>query len=129
MAHPPAAAPIAFLSDVHGNLVALDVVLAELERLDVKRLYVAGDLLLDGDQPLEVWQRLQALGATCTRGPSDQSRLPRSIRAASFPSTKRNAARPVCLPKRGRQLATSSRSGFAAFRNNSGYRWSTAARS
>jgi predicted phosphodiesterase len=71
MAHPPAAAPIAFLSDVHGNLVALDVVLAELERLDVKRLYVAGDLLLGGDQPLEVWQRLQALGATCTRGPSD----------------------------------------------------------
>jgi predicted phosphodiesterase len=71
MAHPPAAAPIAFLSDVHGNLVALDVVLEELERLDVKRLYVAGDLLLGGDQPLEVWQRLQALGATCTRGPSD----------------------------------------------------------
>jgi len=71
MAHPPAAAPIAFLSDVHGNLVALDVVLAELERLDVKRLCVAGDLLLGGDQPLEVWQRLQALGATCTRGPSD----------------------------------------------------------
>jgi predicted phosphodiesterase len=71
MAHPPAAAPIAFLSDVHGNLVALDVVLAELERLDVKRLYVAGDLLLGGDQPLKVWQRLQALGATCTRGPSD----------------------------------------------------------
>ena len=71
MAHPPAAAPIAFLSDVHGNLVALNVVLAELERLDVKRLYVAGDLLLGGDEPLEVWHRLQALGATCTRGPSD----------------------------------------------------------
>jgi predicted phosphodiesterase len=73
MAHPPAAAPIAFLSDVHGNLAALDVVLAELERLNVKRLYVAGDLLLGGDQPLGVWQRLQALGATCTRGPSDMA--------------------------------------------------------
>ena len=58
MAHPPEAAPIAFLSDVHGNLTALDVVLAELERLDVKRLYVAGDLLLGGDEPLGVWQRL-----------------------------------------------------------------------
>jgi predicted phosphodiesterase len=56
MAHPPAAGPIAFLSDVHGNLMALEVVLAELERLDVKRVYVAGDLLL---------------GAICTRGPSD----------------------------------------------------------
>ena len=66
MAHPPAAAPIAFLSDVHGNLAALEMVLAELDRLGVKRLYVAGDLLLGGDEPLGVWQRLQALGATCT---------------------------------------------------------------
>jgi predicted phosphodiesterase len=32
---------------------------------------VAGDLLLGGDEPLEVWHRLQALGAICTRGPSD----------------------------------------------------------
>jgi predicted phosphodiesterase len=71
MAHPPAAGPIAFLSDLHGNLLALDVVLAELERLNVKRIYVAGDLLLGGDEPLEVWHRLQALGAICTRGPSD----------------------------------------------------------
>jgi predicted phosphodiesterase len=71
MAHPPAAGPIAFLSDVHGNITALEVVLTELERLDVKRVYVAGDLLLGGDEPLEVWQRLQALGAICTRGPSD----------------------------------------------------------
>lgn len=71
MAHPPEAGPIAFLSDLHGNLLALDVVLAELERLSVKRIYVAGDLLLGGDEPLEVWQRLQAQGATCTRGTSD----------------------------------------------------------
>ena len=54
MAHAPAAAPIAFLSDIHGNLLALDTVLAELERLGVKRLYVAGDLLLGGEEPLEV---------------------------------------------------------------------------
>ncbi len=73
MAHPPEASPIAFLSDVHGNLVALEVVLAELERLNVKRVYVAGDLLLGGDEPLGVWQRLQALGATCTCGPSDMA--------------------------------------------------------
>jgi len=73
MAHPPATAPIAFLSDVHGNLRALEVVLGELERLGVKRLYVAGDLLLGGDEPLGVWQRLQALGATCTCGPSDMA--------------------------------------------------------
>jgi predicted phosphodiesterase len=73
MANPPAAGPIAFLSDLHGNLAALDVVLDELERLDVKRIYVAGDLLLGGEEPLEVWQRLQELGAICIRGPSDMA--------------------------------------------------------
>ncbi|MDH3655547.1 MAG: metallophosphatase family protein [Myxococcales bacterium] len=73
MAHPPAAGPIAFLSDVHGNLTALEVVLAELDRLGVKRVYVAGDLLLGGEEPLEVWHRLQELGAICTRGPSDMA--------------------------------------------------------
>jgi predicted phosphodiesterase len=73
MAHPPEAGPIAFVSDVHGNLAALNAVLAELDRLGVKRLFVAGDLLLGGEEPLEVWQRLQALGATCTRGPADMA--------------------------------------------------------
>ena len=73
MAHPPQSGPLAFLSDIHGNLAALDVVVTELERLEVKRVYVAGDLLLGGEQPLEVWQRLQALKATCTRGPSDMA--------------------------------------------------------
>lgn len=73
MAHPPAAGPIAFLSDVHGNLTALELVLTELERLEVKRIYVAGDLLLGGEEPLEVWHRLQAVGAICTRGPSDMA--------------------------------------------------------
>ncbi|MGB8329982.1 MAG: metallophosphoesterase family protein [Polyangiales bacterium] len=73
MAHAPEAAPIAFLSDVHGNLVALEVVLAELRRLGVKRYFIAGDLLLGGTEPLQVWHRLQALGAICTRGPSDMA--------------------------------------------------------
>jgi len=64
---------MAFLSDVHGNLAALDAVLAELERRDVRRIFVAGDLLLGGDAPLEVWQRLEKVGAQCTRGLSDSS--------------------------------------------------------
>ena len=71
MAHPPAASPMAFLSDLHGNLPALEAVLEEIHRRDVRRIYVAGDLLLGGQEPLEVWKRLQAEGAICTRGPSD----------------------------------------------------------
>ena len=73
MAHPPANGPIAFLSDVHGNLGAFEAVLSELDRLDVKRIHVAGDLLLGGDEPLAVWHRLQELGAVCTRGLTDMA--------------------------------------------------------
>ena len=73
VAHPPATGPIAFLSDLHGNLAALEAVLSELERLGVKRIYVAGDLLLGGDEPLAVWQKLQELGAVCARGLSDMA--------------------------------------------------------
>lgn len=73
MAHPPETGPMAFLSDVHGNLAALDAVLHDLDRLGVKRFYVTGDLLLGGEEPLAVWHRLQEIGAVCTRGLSDSA--------------------------------------------------------
>jgi len=63
--------PLAFLSDVHGNLVALNAVLAELSRRAVTDIFVAGDLVHGGDAPTEVWRRLQEIGARCTRGASD----------------------------------------------------------
>ncbi|MCA9533318.1 MAG: metallophosphoesterase family protein [Myxococcales bacterium] len=67
----PAAKPMAFLSDIHGALGPLEAVLDELARRDVGDIYVAGDLLLGGDEPLAVWRRLQSVNARCTRGASD----------------------------------------------------------
>ena len=67
----PAAEPLGFLSDVHGNLAALEAVLEELKRRDVRQIFVAGDLLLGGEAPLEVWRRLQQVNARCVCGPSD----------------------------------------------------------
>lgn len=60
-----------FLSDIHGNLEALDAVLAEFDRRDVGAIYVAGDLFLDGPDPLGVWRRLMERKARCVRGVSD----------------------------------------------------------
>lgn len=71
MAIAPVSRPIAFLSDVHGNLEALEAVLEELSRREIEQIFVAGDLLLGGAEPLEVWRRLTRVGARCTRGPSD----------------------------------------------------------
>jgi predicted phosphodiesterase len=67
----PASQPMAFLSDIHGNLPALEAVLAELGRRTIVDVFVAGDHLLGGAEPLEVWRRLQQIGARCGLGPSD----------------------------------------------------------
>jgi predicted phosphodiesterase len=59
----PIDTPIAVFSDVHGHLEALDAVLAELDRRQVRRMLVAGDHLLGGPQPLETWRRLSQGGS------------------------------------------------------------------
>ena len=64
---------IAVLSDIHGNLLALDACLVDLEAqggADV--VAVAGDLCLPGPKPKKVLQRLEELGAACIRGNKDR---------------------------------------------------------
>jgi predicted phosphodiesterase len=63
--------PLAFVADIHGNLAALDAVLDALRDLRAGALYVAGDLVFGGDDPLGVWKRLLEVNARCVRGPSD----------------------------------------------------------
>ncbi len=64
---------IALLSDVHGNLSALDACLADLESQGgADAIVVAGDLCLDGPKPKKVLQRLEEIGATCIRGNTDR---------------------------------------------------------
>jgi len=65
------AAPIALLADIHGNLPALEAVLEELRQREITGIYVAGDLLFGGDEPLAVWRRLVQVKAKCVRGLSD----------------------------------------------------------
>jgi predicted phosphodiesterase len=67
----PQSKPLAFFSDLHGNLAAFDAVLAELDRQGVETFFAAGDLLLGGDDPVGVFKRLQQRGVHCVRGPSD----------------------------------------------------------
>lgn len=64
---------VAVLSDIHGNVLALDAVLADLEAQGgADLLVVAGDLCLDGPRPHEVLARLQALGCPVVRGNTDR---------------------------------------------------------
>ena len=63
---------VAILSDIHGNAVALDAVLADLaSRGPFDQIVVAGDLVWSGPRPREVVDRVQALRAAVIRGNTD----------------------------------------------------------
>lgn len=67
----PLAQPVAFLSDIHGNLPALHAVLSDLEDRDVRSFVVLGDSFLGGDDPQGVFRALARAGGRCLRGASD----------------------------------------------------------
>lgn len=69
----PVSEPVVLISDIHGRLDALDAVLEEGKRHAAKRVYVAGDLLNGGPDPLGVWRRLTEIKAQCVRGVSDSA--------------------------------------------------------
>lgn len=58
---------LAVLADVHGNLPALEAVLADVEQQNVDGIIVAGDFV-DRPQPLETVRILRALGCWMIRG-------------------------------------------------------------
>ena len=63
---------IAFLSDIHANLPALEAALGVADRLGAQEVIVAGDLVGDGPHPVEVVGALRARGAQCIRGNVDR---------------------------------------------------------
>ena len=52
---------IAILSDIHGNLTALEAVLADAQREQVTQYWIMGDLLMPGPGSSDLLQRLRAL--------------------------------------------------------------------
>jgi predicted phosphodiesterase len=61
-------AGLALISDIHGNCVALDAVLADLSRHQVADLICLGDIAAGGPQPREVISCLRKLGCRAVRG-------------------------------------------------------------
>lgn len=59
---------VALLYDVHGNLAALDAVLADAADAGASRYVLGGDYALFGPQPRETVERLQRLEAIWIRG-------------------------------------------------------------
>lgn len=63
---------IALVSDMHGNAIAFDEVVRELESESFDHIVCLGDVAQGGPQPCEVIDRLRALGWRCVNGNSDE---------------------------------------------------------
>ncbi|NJN18549.1 MAG: metallophosphoesterase family protein [Oscillochloris sp.] len=59
---------IAIIADIHGNLLALEAVLADLERQRIDRLIVAGDMVIGSPDSAACWERIKALHVPVVRG-------------------------------------------------------------
>jgi len=68
--------PVAALYDIHGNLAALEAVLAEVP--DDAAIVVGGDICAGGEQPSETLTRLRGLGdrVAWVRGNADRELYP-----------------------------------------------------
>jgi len=62
---------IALFADIHGNLPALEAVLAELQNEAVDQMVCLGDVAAVGPQPHEVISRLRQLGCPVVMGNTD----------------------------------------------------------
>jgi predicted phosphodiesterase len=63
---------VALLSDIHGNLIALDAVLADLARRGpFDAVVVAGDLVWAGPWPAEVVDRVRSMATAVIQGNTD----------------------------------------------------------
>jgi predicted phosphodiesterase len=63
---------LALVSDIHGNAVAFDAVLADADRVGVDGYVCLGDTLQGGPQPAEVRGRLRSLGCPVVLGNADE---------------------------------------------------------
>jgi putative phosphoesterase len=62
---------LALISDIHGNLTALEAVLADIARQKVEQVVCLGDVAAFGPQPVQVVERLQELNYPTVMGNTD----------------------------------------------------------
>jgi putative phosphoesterase len=70
---------VALISDLHGNEIALDSVLADIARRGVDQIVCLGDTATLGPRPEAVLARLRDLGCICILGNHDEFMLDRDL--------------------------------------------------
>lgn len=62
---------LAVISDIHGNRIAFDAVLADIQKANVDQMVCLGDAIQGGAQPVETVQRLREVGCPVVIGNAD----------------------------------------------------------
>lgn len=63
---------IAFISDIHGNAIALDAVLEDIEKLGIDKIYVLGDICYRGPEPKRSLDLVRSLHTEVIKGNADE---------------------------------------------------------
>jgi len=74
----------AFISDIHGNAVALEAVLLDLEKKGVDKVYVLGDLVFRGPEPKRSLELIRSLHTEGIKGNADEW-VVRGVREGEVP--------------------------------------------
>lgn len=75
---------IAFISDIHGNAVALDAVLTDIKKKGVNQIYVLGDICYRGPEPKRSLDLVRSLHTEVIKGNADEW-VVRGVREGEVP--------------------------------------------
>jgi predicted phosphodiesterase len=96
---------IAVLSDIHGNLTALEAVLSDLRHQSPDLIYHGGDLADAGSSPVEVFDRIRDLGWPGVFGNTDEM----LFRPAALEEFAAQSKAPPALWDAVREIAAATR--------------------
>ena len=103
---------VAIIADIHGNCVALDAVLTDLQHEPTDRIVCLGDAIQGGPQPVETVARLRELACPVVMGNADAWLLSGQPTGSEPVSAEQEAVRAWSLA----QLSAADRAFIAAFR-------------
>lgn len=63
---------LAFISDIHGNAVALDAVLDDIKKRDIDQIIILGDICYRGPEPKRSLDLVRSLNTSVIKGNADE---------------------------------------------------------
>lgn len=75
----------AFISDIHGNAIALDAVLDDINKMGIDKIYVLGDICYRGPEPKRSLELVQSLNTEVIKGNADEW-VVRGVREGEVPA-------------------------------------------